>query len=135
VYWDLDNSERLSAPSFEHHVAGYALAATEGTVAGTARTTVVDHDTELWDDPTLDLALEPPPPGLLGVELVRATTAKALATKTMVTSEYALHDMTYSAVSSLTGGRTAAGSSTYAAARRDVEGTTIVVPEYELELP
>jgi hypothetical protein len=134
VFWDLGKSERLSAPSFEHHVAGYSLTATEGTVAGAARGTVIDHDTELWEDPTLDLALTPPPPGLLGVELVRATTANALATKKVATSEYALHDVTYSTVSSLTGGRTAAGSSTYAAARREVEGTTIVVPEYELEL-
>ena len=135
VYWDLGKSERLSAPSFEHHVAGYALAATEGTVAGAARSTVVDHDTELWDDPTLDLALEPPPPGLLGVELVRATTANALATKTVVASEYTLHDVTYSTLSSLTGARITAGASTYAAARRDLTAASVVVPEYELELP
>jgi hypothetical protein len=135
VYWDLGNSERLSAPSFEHHVAGYSLTATDGTVAGVARATVIDHDTDLWEDPTLDLALQPPPPGILGVELVRATTANAFATTTVAASEYTFRDVTYSKVSSQTGGRIGSASSTYAAARRQAGATTIVVPEYEVELP
>ena len=71
VYWDLGRTERLSAPSFEHHAAGYSLTATETSFAGAARSTVIDHDTELWEDDTLDLALEPPPPGILDVVIVQ----------------------------------------------------------------
>jgi hypothetical protein len=118
VYWDLGRTERLSAPSFEHHPAGYSLTATESSVAGATRSTLIDHDTDLWEDDTLDLQLEPPPPGILDVVIVRACTSHALVTMPRPTSEFTFNDLTYAAVSSVTGRLVSTTSGTYIATRK-----------------
>ena len=135
VFWELAKAEKLSAPSFEHHTAGYSLAATETTVAGAGRSALIDHDTELWDDQTLDLALEPPPPGLLDVTFVRATTASALNTASAAQGAFALADLVHAAASPITGAQLTAAPGTYVAARavaRDAGAAAIVVPLYEV---
>jgi hypothetical protein len=133
VYWDLGRTERLSAPSFEHHGAGYSLSATDSSVAGAARSTVIDHDTDLWEDDTLDLQLEPPPPGILDVVIVRSSTSRSLVTMPRPTSEFTLHDLTYAAVSSVTGRLVSTASGAYIATRKLAElAGSLVVPLCEV---
>ncbi len=133
VYWDLGRTERLSAPSFEHHDAGYTLSATETSVAGASRSTVIDHDTDLWEDDTLDLALEPPPPGILDAVIVRSTTSHSLVTTLSSASVYSLSDLTYAAVSSVTGRLVSTTSGTYVATRKlAAPAGSLVVPLCEV---
>ena len=131
VYWDLGRTERLSAPSFEHHAAGYSLTATETSSAGAARSAVIDHDTELWEDDTLTLALEPPPPGILDAVIVRASTSRSLLGGAPATSPYSMSDITYAAASAVTGRLLSSVSGTYAATRKQAVGS-LVVPTHEV---
>ena len=131
VYWDLGRTERLSAPSFEHHVAGYSLTATETSSAGAARSTVIDHDTELWEDDTLTLALEPPPPGILDAVIVRASTSRSLLGGAPASSPFSMSDVTYAAASAVTGRLLSSVPGTYAATRKQAVGS-LVVPTHEV---
>jgi hypothetical protein len=96
---------------------------------------VVDHDTELWEDDTLDLALEQPPEGILDVVVVRATTSHSLIGRPQAASPYSFSDLTYAATSTVTGRLVSSVSGTYVATRKVAASelaSTLVVPLYEV---
>jgi hypothetical protein len=94
---------------------------------------VIDHHTDLWEDDTLDLALEPPPPGILDVVIVRSTTSHSLLTRPPAASPYSLSDLTYAAASSVTGQLVSTTSGSYVSTRKLAQSAgSVVVPLCEV---